>query len=48
MKPFSFISNLGKIACEIIRTVAVYSDANANALHVRQADEGARFGVIRL
>jgi acetyl/propionyl-CoA carboxylase alpha subunit len=42
------ISNRGEITCEIIRTVAVYSDANANALHIRQASQGGRFGVIRL
>jgi len=46
------IANRGEIACRImrtakrlgIRTVAVYSDADANALHVRQADETVRLG----
>ncbi|MFZ5795900.1 MAG: acetyl/propionyl/methylcrotonyl-CoA carboxylase subunit alpha [Sphingomonas sp.] len=46
------IANRGEIACRIIRTakamgirtVAVYSDADANALHVRQADEAVRIG----
>ena len=40
------IANRGEIACRIIRTahrmgiatVAVYSDADAEALHVRMAD----------
>ncbi len=40
------IANRGEIACRIIRTaralgirtIAVYSDADANALHVRQAE----------
>ena len=46
------IANRGEIACRIIRTarrmgvrtVAVYSDADANAAHVRMADEGRRIG----
>ncbi|HEU0156476.1 MAG TPA: biotin carboxylase N-terminal domain-containing protein, partial [Stellaceae bacterium] len=46
------IANRGEIACRIIRTarrmgiatVAVYSDADAEALHVREADEALPIG----
>ncbi|WP_070156214.1 acetyl/propionyl/methylcrotonyl-CoA carboxylase subunit alpha [Sphingobium phenoxybenzoativorans] len=46
------IANRGEIACRIIRTarrlgirtVAVYSDADARALHVRQADQAVHIG----
>ncbi len=46
------IANRGEIACRIIAsarrmgvgTVAVYSDADRNALHVRMADEAVRIG----
>ena len=46
------IANRGEIACRVIRTarrmglqtVAVYSDADAAAPHVRQADEAIRIG----
>ncbi len=46
------IANRGEIACRIIRTaramniatVAVYSDADATALHVRRADEAVHIG----
>jgi len=46
------IANRGEIACRIIKTakrlgiktVAVYSDADANALHVKHADEAIRIG----
>jgi geranyl-CoA carboxylase alpha subunit len=46
------IANRGEIACRIIhschrlgiRTVAVYSDADANALHVKLADEALHIG----
>ena len=46
------IANRGEIACRVIatakaeglRTIAVYSDADANARHVRLADEAHRLG----
>jgi 3-methylcrotonyl-CoA carboxylase alpha subunit len=46
------IANRGEIACRIIRTarrmgirtIAVYSDADANALHVRFADDAVHIG----
>jgi 3-methylcrotonyl-CoA carboxylase alpha subunit len=46
------IANRGEIACRVIRTarrmglgtVAVYSDADAGALHVRQADRAVHIG----
>jgi 3-methylcrotonyl-CoA carboxylase alpha subunit len=46
------IANRGEIACRVIRTarrmgirtIAVYSDADAKALHVRQADEAVHIG----
>ena len=46
------IANRGEIACRIIRTarrlgirtIAVYSDADAQALHVRSADEAVHIG----
>src|SRR5260221_13875068 len=46
------IANRGEIACRVIKTarkmgiktVAVYSDADADALHVEMADEGVAIG----
>ena len=46
------IANRGEIACRIIRTardmgirtVAVFSDADRNALHVREADQAVHIG----
>ncbi|HEY0413057.1 MAG TPA: biotin carboxylase N-terminal domain-containing protein [Allosphingosinicella sp.] len=53
MIPSLLIANRGEIACRIvrtartlrIRTVAVYSDADRHALHVREADEAVHIGV---
>src|SRR5258707_472697 len=54
MRPFRtiLIANRGEIACRIMRTAkamgyrtaAVYSEADADALHVRQADVAACVG----
>ena len=46
------IANRGEIACRVmrtakamgVRTVAVYSDADANAMHVKMADEAVHIG----
>ena len=46
------VANRGEIACRVmrtarrmgLRTVTVYSDADANARHVREADEAVRIG----
>lgn len=46
------IANRGEIACRVIktakrlgiRTVAVYSDADSNALHTKLADESFNIG----
>ncbi|MEQ3631104.1 MAG: biotin carboxylase N-terminal domain-containing protein, partial [Sulfitobacter sp.] len=47
-----FIANRGEIACRVIKTakkmglttVAIYSDADAQALHVEMADEAIHIG----
>ena len=46
------IANRGEISCRVtrtahklgVRTVAVYSDADATAMHVEMADEAVRLG----
>ena len=48
------IANRGEIACRVIKTarkmgiktVAVYSDADKNALHVEMADEAVHIGCL--
>ena len=52
MFPKILIANRGEIACRVIRTakklgiatVTVYSDADREALHVKQADEAVHIG----
>ena len=52
MLDFVLIANRGEIACRIIRTarrlgmrtIAVFSDADRDALHVELADEAYRIG----
>ncbi|MFW5661135.1 MAG: biotin carboxylase N-terminal domain-containing protein, partial [Oceanicaulis sp.] len=54
MTPFSsvLIANRGEIAVRVLRearasgrlAIAVYSDADAGAMHVREADEAVRIG----